>query len=83
MGGRSDRVRLPSVSDVFEVEGTPARSRCRHCGDVIGVYEPIVLRAATGDRRTSIAAEPELFPTSDDCFHQACYRVITGWAPET
>src|SRR5665647_2569078 len=34
--------------------------RCEWCGDVIGVYEPLVVVAHRGSRTTSIAAEPHL-----------------------
>ena len=49
------------------------RLRCRHCQDVIGTYEPMVLETRHGPRETSLAAEPGLDETSDPCFHRACY----------
>lgn len=52
-----------------------ARPRCTFCGDVIGVYEPLVLAAADGHRTTSQAAEPHLFPTSDACYHGTCFEL--------
>lgn len=51
---------------------------CRHCEDAIGVYEPLVLRTPIGDRTTSAAAEPHLFPTEEDCYHQACYLLAVA-----
>jgi hypothetical protein len=33
---------------------------CLYCGDVIGVYEPIVVVEHEGERETSLAREPEL-----------------------
>jgi len=54
------------------------RIRCPRCGDVIGVYEPLVIRYTAGPHRTSIAAEPHLFPISADCYHAACDRIAFG-----
>jgi hypothetical protein len=48
-------------------------TRCAFCADVIGVYEPLVLAGADGHRKTSQAAEPHLFPTSDACYHGTCF----------
>ena len=46
--------------------------RCEHCGDVIGVYEPMVVvvdgRPVNGSRAT-IDVEPDGPPR----FHGACY----------
>ncbi len=33
---------------------------CAHCGDRIGVYEPVVVIAGEGHRTTSLANEPQL-----------------------
>jgi hypothetical protein len=46
--------------------------RCRQCGDVIGIYEPLVLLTATGRRETSLAAEPELSAAPPPVYHRAC-----------
>jgi hypothetical protein len=46
--------------------------RCETCGDVIGVYEPIVLLEPPGRRETSLAAEPELRDSALVCHHRAC-----------
>lgn len=47
------------------------RPVCEYCGDVLGVYEPIIVLS---DRReTSIAREPELFEHCEDCYHRACF----------
>ena len=45
---------------------------CQTCGDVVGVYEPIVLMEPTGRRETSIAAEPGLRDAGLVCHHRAC-----------
>lgn len=50
----------------------PPRMRCHQCGDVIGVYEPLVL-LSDGDRReTSLAAEPDLTVGTSSIYHSAC-----------
>jgi hypothetical protein len=46
---------------------------CCHCGDVIGVYESLVVPADTGARETSIAAESDLPIAGAQCYHLACY----------
>ena len=46
--------------------------RCQTCGDVVGVYEPIVFLEPGGRRETSIAAEPELRGSAPVCHHRAC-----------
>lgn len=52
--------------------GVP-RPRCRLCRGVIGVYEPLIVRVAgAGLRVTSLAAEPELDETEQECYHEAC-----------
>jgi len=48
------------------------RLRCAHCGEVLGVYEPIVVRDGRGARETSIAAEPELGASAADLYHARC-----------
>ncbi|MGH2893695.1 MAG: hypothetical protein ACRDPM_10590 [Solirubrobacteraceae bacterium] len=56
-----------------EVDPVPPRLRCRHCADVIGTYEPMVLETLHGPRHTSLAAEPELYGSDAPCFHRSCY----------
>ena len=48
--------------------------RCAYCADVIGVYEPLVANGDERARETSIAAEPELFPTPA-AYHRFCYEL--------
>jgi hypothetical protein len=60
------------VSDP-ELDPLPPRLRCRHCGDVIGAYEPMVVETHQGPRETSLAADPALYETEHPCFHRACY----------
>jgi hypothetical protein len=50
-----------------------AMLRCAHCGDVIGVYEPLVVVGEHGERRTSRAAEPRLSRERGRFYHLDCY----------
>ena len=59
--------------DDFEVSGVIPRLHCRHCDDLIGTYEPMVVQTASGPRHTALAAEPGLMQTELPCFHRACY----------
>jgi len=45
---------------------------CKHCGDVIGVYEPMIVVIEGQTRETSRAAEPGLGDVLGDCYHGAC-----------
>jgi hypothetical protein len=48
---------------------------CVHCGLVIGTYEPMIVVAEAGARKTTLKLELELEaggPTSS-CFHYACF----------
>ncbi|HLM87334.1 MAG TPA: hypothetical protein VK272_14235 [Solirubrobacteraceae bacterium] len=56
-------------------------SRCVHCGDVIGAYEPTIVIGDGRPRRTSRAAELEVIWTGADCYHDACYRQAHGEPP--
>jgi hypothetical protein len=47
--------------------------KCGRCGDVIGVYEPLVLLAAGQARTSSAAAEPQIGDGAGELFHRACY----------
>ena len=49
------------------------RLRCAHCGDVIGVYEPLVAFAGQRARETSVAAESLSADGAADYYHRACY----------
>lgn len=46
--------------------------RCHHCGDVIGIYEPLVLLSESDRRETSLAAEPDLAVGASSVYHSAC-----------
>jgi hypothetical protein len=49
------------------------RLHCRHCDEVIGVYEPMVIETLHGPQHTSLAAEPELYVADEPCFHRSCF----------
>jgi hypothetical protein len=51
---------------------------CRHCEDVIGAYEPMVVLADGRARMTCKAAEPDLAPDVEECYHHACYMAARG-----
>jgi hypothetical protein len=52
--------------------------RCKHCGDLIGVYEPLVVCAKGSVRTTSRAAEPDLDARDATSYHRACYTAELG-----
>jgi hypothetical protein len=52
---------------------TMERCLCEVCGDVIGVYEPFVIRSGHEERTTSRAAEPELSVGDGVCCHRECH----------
>ncbi len=54
------------------------RFLCEVCGDVIGVYEPLVMRTIENERTTSRAAEPELHARDGAYFHRECHDAATG-----
>jgi hypothetical protein len=60
-------------------EPSDQRRRCADCGDVIGVYEPLVHVIGATARRTSLAANPETCSQDGDCYHAGCYeRLVFG-----
>jgi hypothetical protein len=52
--------------------------RCRHCGDVIGVYESMIVRTGGRARPTSRAVEREAGEHMGECYHYACYVEAHG-----
>jgi hypothetical protein len=55
-----------------------AQLRCTRCGDVIGVYEPmVVVRGADEARETSRAADPALPLVGAEHFHSECYAAMS------
>lgn len=52
-------------------------SRCERCGDVIGVYEAVVVVREDGTALTSsYAAEPRLARGRGEHYHHACYAAL-------
>jgi peptide subunit release factor RF-3 len=50
--------------------------RCTHCGDVIGVYEPLIVRVGDDVRETSRAADPEVPVPAAEHFHRDCFTAL-------
>ena len=48
--------------------------RCRHCGDVIGVYEPLVAVVGKVSRESSLAREPSLADGAMLRYHRCCHQ---------
>jgi hypothetical protein len=55
--------------------------RCVYCGDVIGVYEPLVVVDAHGNvAHTSLAADPDAIGL-DGGFHRNCFEDLVSGPP--
>jgi hypothetical protein len=54
----------------------PARLLCDHCGDVIGVYEMLVVRSGDEIRETSRAADPALSQDRAEHYHRECFATL-------
>jgi hypothetical protein len=81
MRGRLEVGRAARVSG-SRGEGA-GRPSCRYCGDVIGIYEPVVLRLPSGTaHRTSRLAEPHLFTGDGEWYHELCFGFVDGAADE-
>jgi hypothetical protein len=52
---------------------TPHALTCAHCGDVIGVYEPLILNRDGEIRETSLAAERDVVLARGAHYHRVCY----------
>jgi hypothetical protein len=59
-------------------EGSSQMLLCRHCGDVIGMYEPLIVQTSTERRETSLTAEPRLPIETAAFYHRACYEHAGG-----
>jgi hypothetical protein len=73
MQGRLRGPKLPVMSGVPE-PFPDVPPRCAGCGDVIGVYEPVVHLVGQYVRKTSRAAEPEVCREGGLCYHSDCYQ---------
>ncbi len=49
-------------------------TRCGHCGEVIGVYEPLVRLFDGRAHETSRVLEPEIAEREGRFYHRACYE---------
>jgi len=58
--------------DADSASTMPARLFCAVCGDVIGVYEPLIAVDAGSVRRTSLAIEPTLGSGEEAIAHAGC-----------
>ena len=52
--------------------------RCARCGEVIGVYEPLVAIIDGEVRETSRLRSPELVAGAGEYFHAGCYERLEG-----
>jgi hypothetical protein len=50
--------------------------RCQGCGEVIGVYEPLVAYDGNSGYTTSRAAEPDLRANAAAYYHGDCYAAV-------
>ena len=48
--------------------------RCHRCGEVIGVYEPLVELVDGRVHATSRALEPDTAGLVGNCYHRACFE---------
>jgi hypothetical protein len=47
--------------------------RCHHCGEPIGVYEPLVTLVDGHEHETSRLAEPHAASVFSACYHRECF----------
>jgi hypothetical protein len=62
---KSDRGGEQAMSDTL---------RCRHCGEVIGVYEPLITLVEGRPWETSRLADPLAGALGGTCYHRACFE---------
>ncbi len=48
--------------------------RCRHCGEVIGVYEPVIEVRGSRAVESSRALDPQLGTRDAEHFHRSCFE---------
>jgi hypothetical protein len=61
------------MSEPLRRESVSEPLRCSHCGDVIGVYEPLIELAGGRARETSLAAQAPSAGGESGFYHRACY----------
>lgn len=79
-----DRTAPPRHGELVQHNGptAPPRPRCDLCGEQIGIYEPLVVGSRLDARRTSFAAEPELFQTDATWYHDECSQHMDSSGPQ-
>jgi hypothetical protein len=55
--------------------------RCRHCGEVIGVYEPLVMLVEGRIHETSRARDPGAAEGLGDHYHRGCHERLDDDEP--
>ena len=65
----------------MSAEGHVQLITCDHCGDVIGVYEPMVVMVDASAHETSRAADPQLSLGGLERYHRACFLERSGHLP--
>ena len=66
----------PRDSERPDIDGISRGIRCEACGDVIGVYEPLVHVSGGLAWHTSRAAEPSIDVAAGRRYHVACYEAL-------
>jgi hypothetical protein len=56
--------------------------RCAHCGEAIGVYEPLVVVTDVLSRESSIASDPAVRDIHGEHYHRGCYETACDVALE-
>ena len=49
-------------------------AHCLHCGQVIGVYEPLIRLVEGRAQETSRVLDPQVAEAEGHCYHRACYE---------
>jgi hypothetical protein len=52
--------------------------KCHQCGEVIGVYEPLVILVEGRPLETSRAREPQAGSLGERCYHRTCLQERSG-----
>jgi hypothetical protein len=55
--------------------------KCAHCGEIIGMYEPVIVVQAGEVHETSRAAELGLTPVARWHYHRQCHEALQAARP--
>jgi hypothetical protein len=55
--------------------------RCRRCGEVIGVYEPLIRVTEGHTVETSRAVDPQVSGRDAEPYHRACFELLGETQP--